>query len=148
MSVELKEEVRYKELVNQVYEELWSKRNLSIIDEVVSPEVKCHETGMELNSLDEFKTSVMTFFNAFQETQITVTNQLIKENVVVVRFVFEGIHKGKFIDFEPTGKRVKFAGLEVIRFENDKIVEIWAEYDQLGMMKQLGMELKPKELAH
>ena len=148
MSTELKEEIKYRELINNVYEELWSNRNLSIIDETLDPDVKCHETGMEFNSLEEFKKNVITFFNAFEETKITVTNQLVKENVVVVRFVFEGTHKGDFIGIAPTGRKIKFAGLEVIRFVNDKIVEIWAEFDQLGLMKQLGMELKPMELAH
>jgi len=143
MSTEVKEEVRYKELVNHIYDEIWHKRNMSVLDEVISPDVKCHETGMVFNSLEELKNNVKMFFNAFAETKITVTNQLVKENVVVARYEFEGTHRGRFIDLEPTGKRVKFAGLEVIRFENEKVIEIWAEFDQLGLMKQLGMEMKP-----
>ena len=33
----------------------------------------------------------------------------------------------------------------IIRFENSKMVEVWEDFDALGMFQQLGMELKPKE---
>lgn len=31
------------------------------------------------------------------------------------------------------------------RFSDGKVVEYWADMDILGMMQELGMELKPKE---
>jgi hypothetical protein len=33
----------------------------------------------------------------------------------------------------------------ISRIENGKWVEEWEEMDTMGMMQQLGMELKPKE---
>lgn len=145
---ETAQEIRYKDLLNKTYEEIWTHRNFSFIDEVIAENIKVQETGMEFNSIEDFKNNIKIFFNAFQQTKITVTNQLVKENVVVTRFDFEGMHTGKFVDIPPTNKKIKFSGIEVARFVNDKISEIWAEFDQLQVMRQLGMELKPMELAH
>lgn len=148
MPTEVKEEVKYKELIHKFYDEFWLNRNFAIIDEMVAPNVKCYEAGMEINSFEEYKSFSKLWFDAIDDVKYTITNQLVKENVVVSRFVFEGTHKGKLGDLAPTGKKFKIASLDVVRFVNDKIAEVWAEFDQLGMMQQLGMELRPKELAH
>ena len=147
MPTEVKEEVKYKELIQKFNEEFWVKRNFSIIDEMIAPNVKCYEAGMEMNSMEEYKSHAKTWFDAIEDCKFTITNQLVKENVVVSRFVFEGTHTGQLGDLAPSGKKFKIASLEVVRFVNDKIAETWSEFDQLGLMKQLGMELKPKELA-
>jgi steroid delta-isomerase-like uncharacterized protein len=147
MPTELKEEIKYRELINTIYNEVWNKRNPSILDEYMASDVKCHEAGMEINSFKDFKENLKIIFNAFEETKFTITNQLVKDNVVVVRFVFEGIHKGFFMNVPPTHKRINFSGLEVISFADGKISEIWAEFDQLGLLKQLGMELRPNIIA-
>jgi len=37
------------------------------------------------------------------------------------------------------------AGIEILRVEDGKIAEAWAVQDILGLLMQLGMELKPKD---
>ncbi len=39
---------------------------------------------------------------------------------------------------EPTGKAVEFAGVNIFRIRDGKIVEIWNHRDDLGLMQQLG----------
>jgi predicted ester cyclase len=38
-----------------------------------------------------------------------------------------------------TGKKFTYDEIVIVRFENGKIVEHWAEMDSLGMMQQLGV---------
>jgi hypothetical protein len=44
-----------------------------------------------------------------------------------------------------TGKKLEWGQILIFRVENGKIVEMWEDWDALGLMQQLGMELKPKE---
>lgn len=44
-----------------------------------------------------------------------------------------------------TGNKVENSGIMITRIENGKIVEDKEDWDMLGLMQQLGMELKPKE---
>jgi len=44
-----------------------------------------------------------------------------------------------------TGKRAESTGIEILRFENGKIAEAWAEEDVSSLLMQLGFEIKPKE---
>jgi predicted ester cyclase len=45
----------------------------------------------------------------------------------------------------PTGNEIAIGVIFICRIIEGKIVEVWGEADLLGLMQQLGMELKPKE---
>jgi predicted ester cyclase len=38
----------------------------------------------------------------------------------------------------PTGKQVSFTGIVIDRFKDGKFVEGWGNFDNLGLMQQLG----------
>jgi hypothetical protein len=42
-------------------------------------------------------------------------------------------------------KQFKFSLITIVRMNDGKVVEKWRENHQLGLVRQLGMELKPKE---
>ena len=47
----------------------------------------------------------------------------------------------------PTGKKIKYTAMMVVKIKEGKIAEAWGVADALGMMEQLGMELKPTSLS-
>jgi len=47
--------------------------------------------------------------------------------------------------FNATGKKIVWPAVEIFRLSDGKVSELWADMDSVGMMMQLGMELKPKE---
>lgn len=46
---------------------------------------------------------------------------------------------------KPTGVKIKYKGIQIFEFTNKKIINYWGIEDELGMMTQLGMDLKPKK---
>jgi predicted ester cyclase len=44
-----------------------------------------------------------------------------------------------------TGSEIESSGILISRLKNGKVVEQWEEYDALGTMMQLGIELQIKE---
>jgi len=64
---------------------------------------------------------------------------------VIIRFTARGTHQGDLEGIPATGNEMELSSITILRFENGKVVEGWQETDTLGMMMQLGMELKPKE---
>ncbi len=47
-------------------------------------------------------------------------------------------HKGEFLGFAPTGKEVTITGTTIQRISDGKIVEGWDNWDQLGLLVQIG----------
>jgi predicted ester cyclase len=48
-------------------------------------------------------------------------------------------HSGPFLGIEPTGKKIHAKGMSIQRFRGGKIAEAWDNWDQLGVMTQLGV---------
>jgi pimeloyl-ACP methyl ester carboxylesterase len=55
-----------------------------------------------------------------------------------------GTHRREMMGLPPTGKRIATSGIEGFRFEDGKMVEHWATFDALGMLRQIGMVRVPK----
>ena len=51
-----------------------------------------------------------------------------------------GTHGGTIFDVPPTGRRVRWTGIDLVRLDDGKLVELWAEADGSGLMDQLTRE--------
>ena len=145
MKAQAEIEEQNKEIVRQLYEE-WDKKNFSVNDELLAPEIQIHMPGsFEPLNLDELKHVVSLFFGAFPNLTHTIDDLIAEGDKVVARITLRMTHKGEFMGIAPTGNDVAFGDLVIMRVEEGKIVEIWAQLDYLWMYQQLGMELKPNE---
>jgi predicted ester cyclase len=52
-----------------------------------------------------------------------------------------GTHQGPWAGVEPTGRPMRFSGINVFRFQDGKVVELWNHRDDLGLMQQLGVSV-------
>jgi predicted ester cyclase len=57
----------------------------------------------------------------------------------MLRWSGSGTHTGQLMNIPPTGKSVRITGMDILKLENGKIKERWAEIDALGLMQQLGV---------
>lgn len=140
-----KVEEQNKEVVKSYWNGKWNERRPAILDELQMPNVVYHGTSMEMNSLEEYKKVYGVFLSAFQDTQITIEGIIAEGDKVMTRVKMRATHKGDFEGIPPTGKTLTLSAFTVFRLVDGKIAEEWEILDELGMMQQLGMELKPKE---
>lgn len=59
------------------------------------------------------------------------------------RILFTGTHTGQFRGLPPTGRPVRFSGLEISRMVNGQAAEHWFQMDTLTMFEQLGLRIVP-----
>jgi predicted ester cyclase len=78
------------------------------------------------------------FRRAFPDIVFSVDLIVGDGDLVVARWTATGTHLGKWGSLEPTGKAVKFSGVNIFRFRAGKVVEIWNHRDDLGLMQQIG----------
>jgi predicted ester cyclase len=50
-----------------------------------------------------------------------------------------GTHTGPLGDTKPTGRRIRIAGLILDHVSGDRVLERWEQWDQAGMLHQLGL---------
>jgi hypothetical protein len=79
--------------------------------------------------------------------QVTIEDLIAEEDKVAARVRFCGTHQGELEGLDPTGRRVESTGIVLSRIEGGKIAEDWANFDDLGLMRQLGAIPEPEEQA-
>ena len=132
-----------KAVVQRVYEQIFNQGNLDQIEELISPDIVDHEApppGMEgLEDIEVLRQFVKMSHDAFPDLQFTVEDMIAEGDKVAARYTMRGTHQGEFMGMAPTGNRIEVTGTDIMRCEDGKIAEHWGNFDDLGMMQQLGV---------
>lgn len=135
-----------KALVRRFVDEVQSKGNTDLIDEICSPEFVNHSAPQGLPAdLEGIKILTTMFKGAFPDSYFTVEDMIAEGDKVVTRKTFHGTHEGEFMGIPPSGRPVNVSLIDVVRISDGRVVEHWSVGDNLGMMQQLGVIPKPGE---
>ena len=91
------------------------------------------------------KEAAKAAFAGFPDLTHTVEDVIADGDKVVVRMTNRGTHKGEFNGVPATGNAIEISAMLITQVIDGKVVEAWVDGDLLGLMQQLGMELKPAE---
>jgi len=129
-----------KAMVRRIFEEVFNKGNLSVVDEIMTNDYVYHMgQGMEFKGPDGFKQLATIFRNAFPDLHFTVEDMVAEGDKVATRATLQGTHKGDLMGIAPTGKQFTTTGFNIIRFAGGKEVEAFGAADMLAMYQQLGV---------
>jgi predicted ester cyclase len=127
-----------KALVLGSIDEGWNRQSLAIFDELLDPDLVNHSAPAGLPPTREgIKQLASLCWSAFQELRVTITDQIAEGDRVATRWTARGTHTGDVMGLAPTGRPVVLTGITIDRVLDGRIVETWAELDQLGMLQQL-----------
>jgi steroid delta-isomerase-like uncharacterized protein len=146
MKVEAKVWEQNKELIRNFLKAMDNK-NFEIYNEVFAPDAKFYfpSNSSEPMSPEQSGALAKSFYEAFPDFSHSIEELIAVENKVILRAIDRGTHQGEFNGIPATGNKVAFSVIAIFRIEDGKIVEAREEFDMMGFMQQLGMELKPKE---
>jgi predicted ester cyclase len=127
------------------YERIWTdglnRGDVSPADEAFASNCIIHMAGAPSPNLsvEAFKELVSGLLIAFPDFHITVEDQMVSGDKVAFRWLAKGTHDGPLGETQPTGKKVQFEGLIFDHIVGDQVVERWEQWDQMGMLQQLGI---------
>ena len=84
-----------------------------------------------------FKQFINLLWKAFPDIRIMFYDIIIEGNKVACRYNLTGIHKGEFVDLQPTDKQFRVNGMTVFSFRDTKCIERWNLVDMMSLMEQL-----------
>ena len=126
------------------YERKWieslNRGDVSGADEAFAPDCVIHITGAPGPDLDlaGFKQMLGGFLVAFPDLRFTIEHQIVSGDKAAFRWFAEGTHTGPLGAAPPTGKRIRIEGVLFDRVVDSRAVERWEQWDQPGMLRQLG----------
>ena len=83
------------------------------------------------------------FLEGFPDLHLEVQDSSADEHMVAQRILFTGTHTGPFRGLPPTGRRVRFSGLEMNRMVDGKVAEHWFQMDAVTLFEQVGLRVVP-----
>jgi steroid delta-isomerase-like uncharacterized protein len=81
---------------------------------------------------------MLDFTAGFPDSRIAIESCIAERDTVSTRWTLTGTHQGTFQGIPPTGRPVKFHGLEFNRVLDGRFVEHWSMFDNLALLRQIG----------
>jgi len=122
--------------VKRFYAEVWTKGNLAVADETFAADYVRHDLrpGNALPGPEGQKKIAAGFHESFTDIQMVPDFVLADGEYVTARWRITATHK-------QSGRKLDFRGVNIFRFQNGKVVEIWNHRDDLGFREQMaGLE--------
>jgi steroid delta-isomerase-like uncharacterized protein len=115
--------------------------DMSIVDEIIAENAVSHDPAMpeDADGPEGFKQVVQTFRAAFPDLHMTVESVFSDGDLVCTRWSSEGTNDGDLMGMPATGRHVTGSGISIDKIEDGKIVEAWNQWDNAGLMQQLGV---------
>ncbi len=130
-----------KRLVRRALEEIYTKGDLELANELVHPDFVDHEPAHaeQPTGPESVKQTVRRLQSAFGELRFAVEDEIAEGDKVVQLVTMSGRHTGPLIGREPTGKALAVRHIYIWRIAYGKIADHWGSRDDLGLLGQLGL---------
>jgi len=133
----------YKALTLRLYAtigEVFRTGNIAQLDPLLAPDMVDHSAPSgPVIGREPGKQLIATYARAFPDTTLTVDLMVAEADTVAAFVSYRGTHTGPFMGHAPTGKPVSVTGMDIMRYRNGQVIEVWSTFDDLGLLQQLGL---------
>jgi steroid delta-isomerase-like uncharacterized protein len=129
-------------LMKRWFQEVWNEGRKETIFELLAENAVGHgqmEDGSEIRGPAGFMPLFERLRGAFPDIKIVVEQAFGVEDQVVVRWSATMTHRGDDLGVPASGKTVRLGGVTMVRIRDGQVVEGWDNWDQLGMLRQIGL---------
>jgi len=131
-----------KNLARRFIEDHWNKFDMDVLDEICADDF-IHHDNRDDRTREEQKQRIPMLRSAFPDMKMEIADIFAEGDRVTIRWTFQATNKGSFQKLPPSGKEVNLSCISIFRIEDNKIAEIWSNWDMLDFVQQLGFTLSP-----
>ena len=139
MSVPTTELEDNKAIVRRFIDEVFVGGRKDTVDELLDDRFVAHTwpstTG---NPKDDLKAAIDRAAAGLSNAEFRIDDLIAEGDQVAARLTTAATQTGEFMGMSPSGKRYEIEEIHWFRLRDGKVVEHWHQFDQMGLMKQLG----------
>ena len=127
--------------VRRLFDEVFTGGDLGVIDILIASNIKLHDPSAKnfKKGLEGFKQREEMYTHAFPGKTATIDEIFSSSNTVTVRWTVTATHERDLPGIPATGKDISITGTSIFLLKGGKVCEIWQNWDELGMLAQLGV---------
>jgi len=118
-----------------------NRQDWAALDELVAPDFVRHSTAAGspgVSSRDELKRYLRAEYLTFPDAHETLLDLIAEADKVAARHRFSGTQRGPMGPYPTSNRRMEADYIAIYRIAAGRIVEAWAEWDNLAGLVQLG----------
>ena len=121
--------------------EVWQRGNVAAVDDLHAPDFVDSSPAGRPADREGYKAGVAELYAAFPDFCAAIDDLIVDATAgrVAIRWTASGTQWGAFLGALPTGRRITFCGIDILRIEEGQIVERWGEWDGIDLLQQLGI---------
>ena len=128
-----------KAVVRRNTEEVQGHGNFKLFEELFADDFVDHTPQPNTTpNKDGVRVLYHTLRAAFPDFHPEIHWQAADGELVTTYKTYHGTHQGPFLGVAPTGKKIHFETVDVMRVHNGKITEHWGVANLFSLMQQLG----------
>ncbi len=127
-----------KALVRRFVEEIFVRGNVAAVDELLADDFVPYTWPYTGDGKKDLKQAMERVANGLSNPQFVIEDEIAEGDRVVVRLKASATQSGEFMKMPPSGKRYSIEEIHIFRIRDNKVVAHWHQFDQMGLMKQLG----------
>lgn len=125
-------------LVESFYGQLWNRVDLAIASEILHPDVSFRgSVGLAAVGRAEVCNYVTMVTTALADYSCDVEALIAEGPSAAAKVRFSGLHRGDFLGYPPTGRRIEWMGAAFFVAEEDMLRDIWVLGDVANLRIQL-----------
>jgi steroid delta-isomerase-like uncharacterized protein len=115
--------------------------DMSLVDEITAEGAVAHDPANPDSAPgpEGYKATIQMYRGAFSDLNLAVEQQISDGDFVVSRWTSRGTNDGELAGVPATGRSTTSTGITIDKIVDGKIVETWTQWDNLGLMQQLGL---------
>lgn len=131
------DEKQIDQICRRWFETAFNNRDLSIIDELFSPEITLFSEGQVRKGRNIIHERLGTLLQAFDPITITVEKTVVSGDEATIYWHSRKKHVGTFLEIEPTQRWVEIKGSSYVVIRNGQFVEARDHWDIEDCIRQL-----------
>ena len=129
-----------KQLIRDYFKAFLAK-DVGWFREHIEPGFRRHDPGLPFEVVGPEGVERLADFllPAIPDMRIDLDDVVAEGDKVVVRLTLRGTHRGDLAGIAPTGRAIEVGVMDLFHLRGGKMSEHWALFDNLGMLRQLGV---------
>jgi steroid delta-isomerase-like uncharacterized protein len=114
--------------------------DVSAADEIIAADAVAHDPAQpeEAHGPEGFRQTIELYRSAFPDLQFTLDEVFSDGDLVCTRWSTAATHDGDLMGIPATGNSISGSGISIDRVVDGKVAESWVQWDNLGLMQQIG----------
>ncbi|QNI36686.1 ester cyclase [Edaphobacter albus] len=127
--------------IRRFYEECLNQHQSEILPEIFTPDVIVHAPNGDGSSLAAIQQTVERVHAMFPDHHFVVDDVVVNGDKAAARWTMTATNTAPLGGIPPTGKPITQRAVVFYRFQGDKIAEFWLQLDQIGVLRQIGVQI-------